>query len=62
MFCPQVFDCKYFYLIQRTYIQLNGFEYSNLILILTAATGAKNHRHESRTDEDVYLYLRTCSA
>ena len=25
------------------------------------ATGAKNHRHESRTDEDVYLYLRTCS-
>ena len=29
---------------------------------VTAATGAKNHRHESRTDEDVYLYLHTCSA
>ena len=30
--------------------------------IVTAATGAKNHRYESRIDEDVYLYLRTCSA
>ena len=29
---------------------------------LTAATGAKTHRHKSRTDEDVYFYLRTCSA
>ena len=26
------------------------------------ATGAKNQRHEYRTDEDVYLYLRTFSA
>ena len=31
-------------------------------VVLTAVTGAKNHRHESRTDEDVYLYLCTCSA
>ena len=30
--------------------------------LFTTATGAKNHRHESRTDEDAYLYLRTCSA
>ena len=29
---------------------------------VTAATGAKNQRHESRTDEVVYLYSRTCSA
>ena len=29
--------------------------------ILTAATGAKNQRHESRTDDVVDLYLRTCS-
>ncbi len=29
---------------------------------VTATTGAKNQRHESRTDEDVYLYLRTCLA
>ena len=33
-----------------------------LIQIVKAATGVKNQRHESRTDEDVYLYLRTSSA
>ena len=38
--------------------------YSHFLLLLpvTAATEAKNQIHESRTDEDVYLYLRTCSA
>ena len=27
---------------------------------VTAATGVRNQRHKSRTDEVVYLYLRTC--
>ena len=41
----------------------NGEATCNLrVLTFTAATGAKNQIHESRTDEDVYLYLLTCSA
>ena len=30
------------------------------MVIVTAVTGVRNQRHESRTGEVVYLYLRTC--
>ena len=36
--------------------------YIYIWMCVTAATGTKNQRHESRTDEDVCLYLRTCLA
>ena len=33
-----------------------------IYIYITAATGVKNQRHKSHTDEVVYLYLHTCSA
>ena len=39
----------------------NGTAKSTIPLV-TATTGVKNQSHDSRTDEDVYLYLRRCSA
>ena len=41
-------------------VVLTKFNKNRAFLHVTAATGAKNQRHESRTDEDVHLYLRTC--